>query len=165
MCITPLPPWRCALREGSHGSILSGNYPLNRLTSKWKSTMGRLAAVRPRIHNGGQSRRASRSPSARPTRPSDRDSGLELQGRAIRAGGAAGPFSCARGQRCAAFAGRTACTSAHHRAQFFGSPPVEMAHAYYRQLPLPPTRRTSSARTTGSGSCVFRLPRSATVRI
>ena len=38
MCITPLPPWRCALREGSHGSILSGNYPLNRLTSKWKST-------------------------------------------------------------------------------------------------------------------------------
>jgi len=34
MSITPL---RMALREGSHGSNLNGNYPSIRLTSAWKS--------------------------------------------------------------------------------------------------------------------------------
>jgi hypothetical protein len=27
-----------ALREGSHGSILNGNYAATRVTSEWKST-------------------------------------------------------------------------------------------------------------------------------
>jgi hypothetical protein len=30
---------RIALGEGSHGSVLSGNYSLNRITSKWKLTV------------------------------------------------------------------------------------------------------------------------------
>ncbi|MCF1480485.1 hypothetical protein FS782_26145 [Agrobacterium vitis] len=38
MWITPLPPSLTALGEGSHGSILNGNYPPNRLSSAWKPT-------------------------------------------------------------------------------------------------------------------------------
>ncbi|WP_205909941.1 YgjP-like metallopeptidase domain-containing protein, partial [Tabrizicola caldifontis] len=38
MWITPLPPPLTALGEGSHGSILSGNYTPTRLSSGWKST-------------------------------------------------------------------------------------------------------------------------------
>jgi hypothetical protein len=39
MWITPLPPPLAALGEGSHGSILSGNYAPARLSSAWKSTI------------------------------------------------------------------------------------------------------------------------------
>jgi hypothetical protein len=39
MWITPLPPSLSALGEGSHGSILNGNYATNRLTSAWKATL------------------------------------------------------------------------------------------------------------------------------
>ncbi|WP_207900559.1 hypothetical protein, partial [Shinella sp. JR1-6] len=38
MWITPLPPSLTALGEGSHGSILNGNYAPNRLSSAWKPT-------------------------------------------------------------------------------------------------------------------------------
>jgi len=38
MWITPLPPPLAASGEGSHGSILSGNYAPTRLSSGWKST-------------------------------------------------------------------------------------------------------------------------------
>jgi len=38
MWITPLPPPLTALGEGSHGSILNGNYAPNRLSSAWKPT-------------------------------------------------------------------------------------------------------------------------------
>ncbi|MCQ1855788.1 hypothetical protein, partial [Neorhizobium galegae] len=38
MWITPLPPSLSALGEGSHGSILNGNYAPNRLSSAWKPT-------------------------------------------------------------------------------------------------------------------------------
>jgi predicted dinucleotide-binding enzyme len=38
MWITPLPPSLSALGEGSHGSILNGNYAPNRLSSEWKPT-------------------------------------------------------------------------------------------------------------------------------
>ncbi|MFN7104147.1 MAG: EAL domain-containing protein [Pseudorhizobium sp.] len=38
MWITPLPPSLAALGEGSHGSILNGNYASNRLSSAWKPT-------------------------------------------------------------------------------------------------------------------------------
>ena len=44
MCITPLLPIAQRAEEGSRGSILIGNYSLNRLTSKWKSTNGRLTS-------------------------------------------------------------------------------------------------------------------------
>jgi hypothetical protein len=39
MWITPLPPSLSALGEGSHGSILNGNYAPNRLSSAWKPTL------------------------------------------------------------------------------------------------------------------------------
>jgi hypothetical protein len=39
MWITPLPPLLAALGEGSHGSILNGNYAPNRLSSAWKPTV------------------------------------------------------------------------------------------------------------------------------
>ncbi|MCQ1856153.1 hypothetical protein, partial [Neorhizobium galegae] len=39
MWITPLPPSLSALGEGSHGSILNGNYAPNRLSSAWKPTI------------------------------------------------------------------------------------------------------------------------------
>jgi len=39
MWITPLPPSLSALGEGSHGSILNGNYAPNRLTSACKPTL------------------------------------------------------------------------------------------------------------------------------
>lgn len=39
MWITPLPPSLAALGEGSHGSILNGNYAPNRLSSAWKPTI------------------------------------------------------------------------------------------------------------------------------
>ncbi|MDE1993408.1 MAG: hypothetical protein KGI75_12970, partial [Rhizobiaceae bacterium] len=38
MWITPLPLSLTALGEGSHGSILNGNYAPNRLSSAWKPT-------------------------------------------------------------------------------------------------------------------------------
>jgi len=38
MWITPLPPSLAALGEGSHGSVLNGNYLPNRLSSAWKPT-------------------------------------------------------------------------------------------------------------------------------
>ena len=38
MWITPLPPPLTVMGEGSHGSLLSGNYALTRLSSGWKST-------------------------------------------------------------------------------------------------------------------------------
>ncbi|MDI6029551.1 TOBE domain-containing protein, partial [Corticibacterium sp. UT-5YL-CI-8] len=48
MWITPLPPSLTALGEGSHGSILNGNYVPNRLSSAWKPT------VKDAIFIGGQ---------------------------------------------------------------------------------------------------------------
>ena len=44
MWITPLPPSLTALGEGSHGSILNGNYAPNRLSSEWKPTARTLGA-------------------------------------------------------------------------------------------------------------------------
>ncbi|MGV1822603.1 hypothetical protein G6L32_25385 [Agrobacterium tumefaciens] len=38
MWITPLPPSLTAFGGRSHGSILSGNYLPNRLSSAWKTT-------------------------------------------------------------------------------------------------------------------------------
>jgi len=46
MWITPLPPSLTALGEGSHGSILNGNYAPNRLSSAWKPTIDRFDAGR-----------------------------------------------------------------------------------------------------------------------
>ncbi|UJW77138.1 GGDEF domain-containing protein (plasmid) [Rhizobium sp. SL42] len=46
MWITPLPPSLTALGEGSHGSILNGNYAPNRLSSAWKPTHYGLIAPR-----------------------------------------------------------------------------------------------------------------------
>jgi len=45
MWITPLPPPLTAMGEGSHGSLLSGNYALTRLSSGWKSTLPLLRAA------------------------------------------------------------------------------------------------------------------------
>ncbi|WP_210252653.1 hypothetical protein, partial [Agrobacterium vitis] len=56
MWITPLPPSLTALGEGSHGSILNGNYPPNRLSSAWKPTFvqarERDTSVESRPHQG-----------------------------------------------------------------------------------------------------------------
>ncbi|WP_210252625.1 hypothetical protein, partial [Agrobacterium vitis] len=49
MWITPLPPSLTALGEGSHGSILNGNYPPNRLSSAWKPTLSCNAVMGPHV--------------------------------------------------------------------------------------------------------------------
>ena len=56
MWITPLPPPLTAMGEGSHGSLLSGNYALTRLSSGWKSTP---ASSQPVPHGARPARRTS----------------------------------------------------------------------------------------------------------